>query len=156
MISNATPIICLSKINQLNLLKFVFGEIIIPVFIKEEILIKDKLGYDSIIKAIKEGWIKVVECDKKVDYGLGSGDNSVINLARERRDTAIIDDALAIKVARTLEIPIIRTTSVIFMALQRKVINNNEAIKILNQLIGEGYYIKPIEYAALLTKLKEL
>jgi len=154
LIADATPIICLSRINQLGLLKLVFKTVVIPSSVKKEVLVEGKPGYASIVRAVKEGWLKVVEPKSKTDYGVGSGENSAINLARERKDMLIIDDAFAIKVANAFNIPIIRTTTAIFMALQRKFIAREQAINILNQLIENGYYINPREYAVLLTRLK--
>ena len=155
MISNATPIICLSRINQLSLLKLIFKSVIIPSSVGKEVLIEDKPGYSGIVNAIKEGWLKVAEPRSKTDYGIGAGENAAINLARERKDTLILDDAFAIKVTKAFDIPIIRTTTVIFIALQKKIVTRNQAINILNQLIENGYYISPREYSILLTRLKE-
>lgn len=154
MISNATPIICLSRINQLRLLKLIFKSVIIPSSVRKEVLIEGKPGYSGIVNAIKEGWLKVAEPINKIDYGIGAGENAAINIARERKDTLILDDAFAIKAAKAFDVPIIRTTTVVFIALQKKVISRDEAISILNQLIENGYYISPKEYSVLLTKLK--
>lgn len=155
MISNSTPIICLSKINQLSLFKLIFKTIIIPPSVKKEVIIENKPGSVNIINAIKENWIKIIEPKSKNDYGLGAGESSAINLAKERGDTIIIDDAFAIKVANTFDIPTIRTTTIIFIALQKNIITKNQAINLLNELIENGYYISPKEYSILLTRLKE-
>ena len=112
-----------------------------------------KGGYHSISNALNKGWIKVVDPKKSIDLGLGAGENATINLARERKDSIILDDAYAIKAARTFNINIIRTTSIIFMAVKKKLITKDEAITIINSLIGIGYYISPKEYSVILTKL---
>ena len=44
MISNSTPLILLSKINQLTILKKVFNKITIPEGVKDEVLIENKRG----------------------------------------------------------------------------------------------------------------
>lgn len=155
MICNASPLICLSSINQLELLKKLFRTITIPVQVKEEVLIREKPGYNIIKTAIKDKWIKIVTPKQNIILGLGKGETASINLAKERNDTLIIDDASAIKAANALNIPTIRTTTVIFKAIKKKIITKEEAINILNQLINVGYYIAPKEYAVLLTKLKE-
>ena len=66
----------------------------------------------------------------------------------------ILDDALAIKAANAFYIQIIRTTTVIFKALQKKVITKAHALNILNQLIESGYYISTKDYAVLMNGLK--
>ena len=72
MISDATALICLSKIDELDLLKKLYSIVIIPPAVKEEALIEGKEGYLRIYKAIKSGWIKVVSPKKKIKLGLGA------------------------------------------------------------------------------------
>ena len=153
MICNATPLICLAKINQLELLKKLFGYIIIPQSVKEEVLIEDKPGYFIINDAIKKSWIKVDEPKEEINLGLGKGETSAINLAKERKDKLIIDDAAAIKSAKIFNIHIIRSTTVIFMAVEKKIINKKQAISLINKLLEIGYYISPRYYSAILTRL---
>jgi len=154
LISNATALICLSKINKLHLLKKVYSAVMIPSAVKKEVLLEGKEGYSSITNAIESGWIKVADPKKSFDLGLGAGENQAINLAKERKDSIILDDALAIKAAKAFDIPIVRTTTVVFIALQKKVINKSQALNTLNQLIENGYYISTKDYAILMSKLK--
>ena len=154
MISNAVAIICLSKIKKLDLLKKVFGRVIIPNSVKEEVLVVGKGGYGAIKDALSEGWIIAIEPKEKTDYNLGYGENDAINLAVEKKVSIILDDAYAIKVAKALNINILRTTTIAFMAVKKKIISKNEAINILNGLVQIGYFISPKEYTVLLDKLK--
>lgn len=154
MISNATALICLSKINRLNLLKKIYHNVLIPSAVKREVLLEGKEGYSSINSAIKSGWIKVIEPKKNLKLGLGAGENQAINLAIERKDSIILDDAFAIKAAKAFDIPVVRTTTIIFVALQKRIISKAQALNILNQLIENGYYISTKDYAVLLSKLK--
>ena len=154
MISNATALICLSRINKLDLLKRLYSVIIIPTAVKEEVLIEGKEGYLSVYKAIKSGWIKVVNPKRKTKLGLGAGENQAINLAIERKYSIILDDAFAIKAAKAFDITILRTTTIIFIAYKNKLITKSQTLKILNQLIEIGYYISIKEYTILISKLK--
>ena len=125
MISNATALICLSKINKLELLRKVHSAIIIPSAVKAEVLIEGKEGYASINNAIKNGWIRVIEPKKNINLGLGKGETQAISLAMERRDSIILDDAVAIKAAKALDISVLRTTTVVFTALKKKIITKH-------------------------------
>lgn len=156
MISNSTPIILLSKINRLILLKKLFSQIIIPEEVSKEVLIEDKPGYLIINRAIKDGWIKIENPKNNLELGLGKGENSAINLARERKDKLIIDDALGVKAAKAFNIEILRTTTLIFMALEKKLLKKDEAILVANALIENGYYIAPKYYSAIITKLNTI
>ena len=153
MICNATPLICLGKIGKLELLKKLFGSVNITNAVKEEVLIEEKEGFISIANAIREGWIKIIDSKKDSYLGLGKGENSSINLAKEKNDKLIIDDYLAIKVANEFNIETIRTTSLILMAFRKNFMTKKEVISIINKIIENGYYISPKHYAALLSKL---
>lgn len=154
MISNATAIICLGKLNKIDLLKRVYSVVLIPSAVKKEVLLEGKGGYSSINNAIESGWIKVSDPKRSLELGLGSGENQAISLAKERRDSIILDDALAIRAAKALNIPVVRTTTVVFIALQKGIINKTQALNILNQLIENGYYISTKDYAVLISRLK--
>ena len=153
MICNASPLIFLAKINQLYLLKKLFSRIYIPNSVKEEILIEEKPGFTVIDKAIKEGWIKVKDMKKSMNLGLGQGEQDAISLALELKESLIIDDAVGIKVARSLNIETFRTTTLILMAVKKKIFTKKQAVELINKLLNAGYYIAPKYYANLITKL---
>lgn len=154
MISDSVAIICLAKIGKLDLLRKLFRTLIIPNSVKEEVLVKGKPGYNVIFNAIEEGWINTAEPAKKADFGLVGAENDAIELARERNDYLILDDAFAIKVAKSFDIPTIRTTTVIFLAANKQFLTQPQATDALINLIDAGYYITPQELAALLARLK--
>ena len=153
MISNASPLIFLSRINQISLLKKLFVTILITTEVKDEIFVESKPGTIDVSNAIKQGWVKIVEVKESIPLGIEGGESSSINLAIERKDKLIIDDAIGIKVAKAFDIETIRTTTVIFMALKKKIISKKQAVSIINKLIDIGYYISPRYYSAILTKL---
>lgn len=155
MIADSTCMICLSKIKKVELLKKVFRSVAIPRAVKNEILIEGKEGLQDIQNALNEGWLKIRNAKRVMNLGLGEGENEALSLAHERKETLILDDAYALKAARALHIDTIRTTSIIFIAVKKKIIDKEESIAILNKLIENGYYISPAAYAAILTKLKE-
>ena len=155
MISNSTPLIFLSKINKLNFLKQLFKTLIIPEDVKKEVLKENKPDSISIKRSIEEGWIKVKDPKDNKDLQLGTGENAAINLARENADSLIIDAALGIKVAQEFNIKTLRTTTIIFMAVNKKIIDKEQAIILVNKLIENGYYISNEYYAKILTKLKD-
>jgi uncharacterized protein len=154
MICNSTPLICLAKINQIELLKKLFDKIFIPNSVKEEILIEGKPGFSEINKALNEGWIKIMDPKKYLNLGLGKGEDSAISLASERNEMIIIDDGLAIKYIKSLDLDFIRTTGVIISALQKRILNKKQTISIINDLIYNGYYISPRIYTEIINIIK--
>lgn len=153
MISNATPLICLARIQQLELLKKLFDKVIIPKEVEEEIFIDDKPGIKALKEAMDAGIIQVVHQKKSIPLGLGKGETAAISLAKERNDRILLDDAAAIKAAEALNIATMRTTSILFLAVQKKILKKKEALYLLNQLIENGYYITPKYYVLIVQKL---
>lgn len=154
MISNSTFLILFSKIDKLDIIKKVFGSITIPESVKNEVLVDGKPGFVVIQKAINDKWIKITNPKNRLNLNLGVGETDAISLAKEKNDILIIDDGCAIKAAKFYNINTIRTTTLIFIALKKKIINKKQAEDLLNGLIKEGYYIKPEEYSIILNKLK--
>ena len=154
MIADSTVLICLGRIKMLELLKKLYKKIIIPPSVEKEVLIEVKEGYKIIHHAIKSGWIEVMRPNKTIGLGLGRGEEQAISLAVERKDSIILDDAYAIKAAKALNIPFVRTTTVIFTSLKKRILIKKQALSILNLLIENGYYISTKDYAILISKLK--
>ena len=65
IISNSSPLIYLSKLNKLELLRKLFSKIIIPKQVYEEVVVKGRenkfLDYLKIENAINNNWIIVEE-----------------------------------------------------------------------------------------------
>lgn|SRR3989338_9309948 len=153
MISNTTPLICLARIHKLGLLKTLFGTIVIPKEVEEELFIDNKPGLQILKEAGTSGIIQISNPEKIIPLGLGKGETAALSLARERNDSILLDDAAAIKAAEALNISTFRTTTVLFLAVQKKLLTKKEALLLLNQIIENGYYIAPKYYAALVQKL---
>ncbi len=155
MISDAAPLIFLSKIGKLDLLQKLFKEIIIPPAVKTEVLVDGKLGYTIIKEAVDQHWIKIKSPRQKLELSLGSGESEAISLAKETNDTLLLDDAYAIRAAKVYQVETMRTTTVLFLACHKKLITPPELLQSIQDLMKAGYYIRPSEYALLLSKIRE-
>jgi len=153
MISNSTPLICLARVNQLELLKKLFKKIIVPEEVKKEVLIENKPGY-SVLKEAFSKWIKVRKVDSKLPVGLHEGEKAAISLAYEKNENIILDDLTAIKVAQAYNIPVFRTTTIIIIAVKKNIISKKEGLQLINKLIENGYYISPLVYIDIVAKLQ--
>jgi uncharacterized protein len=156
MISDTSPLIFLSKINALYILKRLYNTIKIPEMVKEELYSGGREDILAISKEIEEGGIKVLKLKKEIIYTGGKGENAAINLAVESKENLLIDDFHGIRIAESLGIEICRTTTIVLKALQKKIINKNEALILLKRLLDNNYYISPRFYAELLEKILKL
>jgi predicted nucleic acid-binding protein len=144
VIVNSTPLIILSNINQLNLLKDLYSEIYIPETVFKEVTEKA----DSACQQIKENtdWIHVCkikdESQKRMYQAkLHAGEVEVMILAQEKpvSDLVILDDNAAKKTAKFLGLKVTGSLGVILKAKKTGLIK--EVAPLMNQLISNGFYI---------------
>lgn len=120
-VSNATPLIALSRIGRLDLLEDLFVEVLVPQAVYDELVIRGKgrPGSDAIAGA---PWIcsrTVVDTALVVRLqaqGLGLGEAEALALARETTSVCLTDDIAAILQAQKIGVPTRRTLGVILEA----------------------------------------
>jgi predicted nucleic acid-binding protein len=144
LVSNTGPIIALSSIDHLEILKRIFEEVILSETVHNEIMQggKDFTGLGSYRKAT---WIKVQSLTDPIEPLLGTlldkGEASVIQLAREKgADFALIDERKARKIARKIYgIHVVGSARILVEAKHRGFISNvREA---LEGMRSAGYWI---------------
>lgn len=144
VIVNTTPLIALSHVGQLSVLKELYGEIIIPEAVYRELSVKAesicKRTVDMSLDWIRVGKIQNQMAKSMYKTQLHDGEVEVMILSKEiGADVVIIDDANAKKHAKYLGLPVTGTLGVLIKAKQEGYI---EALKpILYQMIEHGIYI---------------
>ena len=144
VISNSSPIIALSRCQQLHLFKELFGRIFIPHAVYEETVLECHfpLLQESIAPAIND-FILVVNPAANYSFSrnLGKGERGVLNLAIEKRpDMLVMDDQKARNEAKELGFLPSFTTDIIKKAAEkRKMIESYD--EIMNQLHTFGIYL---------------
>ena len=124
IISNTTPINSLLKIGKLNLLKELYGKIIIPFAVYQEIEEGiDKPYYHDLTEI---DWIEIVKINnpKSREYflDLDKGEAEVLILSKEQNaDLVIIDEIMRRRYAKQLELSLTGTIGVL---LKRKELNS--------------------------------
>lgn len=164
VVSNSTPLIYLAKIGKLDLLKVVFGEVLIPNGVLTEVVkkgksLKRKDAY-TVENAIVQGWIRVVEADPfEIPIELDKGEEEALSLAKQLKlEIVLIDDISARSAARLLGLTPRGTIFVLLMALKKKHIAFEEFLQALDQLIEQGFrlkeevYVEAIKEAARIAK----
>jgi uncharacterized protein len=106
IISNTGPIIALSSIDHLELLKQIFEEVIVPESVHNEIMHGGK-NFTGLGAYRRATWIKVEFLAERIEPLLATvldkGEASVIQLALEKHvDFALIDEKKARKIARNI------------------------------------------------------
>lgn len=145
VIVNSTPLIILGNIDRLDILQKMYGEIIIPQAVFEEVTSKND---DAKLKLSQNlSWIKIFEVKDKSNRKiyqakLHDGEVEVMMLANEiSTDLLIIDDNAAKKTAKFLGFTVTGTLSVLLKAKTQKIIG--EIKPILKEMLNRGFYISP-------------
>jgi len=142
IVSNTTPIITLLTISKLDLLKEIYGQIIVPKGVYDEIEQgKDKQFYTDLTKF---EWIKIkLIKDKetlKYLHDLDRGEAEVIVLANElKADLVIIDEQLGRQYAELFNLKITGTIGVLLKAKELGLIKQIKPL--INQMIENGIWL---------------
>lgn len=154
IISNSSPLIVIGKTGQLQLLKLIYKQILIPKEVYVEVVErgKEKKEQDAYLieEAITEGWIKVENLTKKEiqssmelhkKFGISNGEGEAIILAqRYKRCTLILDDIEAREIAKARNIVLSDTLIIPLEALANKKINYENFKRIFEKIVG---FMKP-------------
>ena len=123
VVINATPIIALSLIGSIDLLRHLYVEVLIPPAVRVEVLAggTDRAG---MIELQQAGWLREISlqnprsADLLVD--LDRGEAEVLVLALEQNaDLVILDERLARRHAKRLGLPITGTLGILLQAKQQ-------------------------------------
>ena len=146
VIVNSTPLIALCHVNQLNILRQLYGEITIPKAVYDEISVKEEsVCKKSVDEAL--GWIHIQEIQNQLaktmfKSQLHDGEVEVMILAMEQQaSVVVIDDRNAKKYAKYLDLPVTGTLGVLMKAKQKGYLS--ELKPVLDVMIQNGIYIKP-------------
>jgi predicted nucleic acid-binding protein len=147
-IVNATPLIALAVVDQLDLLPQILGDIIVPTTVHNEVIRQglERPGAQLIAQA---KWLQVVspKTTSTIEpflLGLDPGELDVLLLAREQQpDWVIIDERQARRAARALGLPVKGTVGILLAAGLTGLRSRDELIADLAKMISHGIRISP-------------
>jgi hypothetical protein len=128
VVVNTTPIIALSLIGKLDLLRELYGEVSIPPAVRSELLAGGPQGTGS--RALSDAtWLRVISLldPRRADLllvDLGRGEAEVIALAQEvDAELVLLDERLARRHARRLGLKLTGTLGVLLKAKERGLVS---------------------------------
>lgn len=165
-VADSAPLIYLAKIGRLELLT-AYYEVFIPEAVYEEVVEKGtaKRFPDALIirKEIKNKRIRLKKLDDKQRKeaqelrrfaNIGAGEAEATVLAKVLSSDLILDDVLAQGVAGTFGLKPLWTTSFILKLLGEGKISKEETKRVIEDLVGAGYWIGEDVLVKLLKKLE--
>ena len=155
-VSDATPLIHLSKISKISYLKKLFDKIFIPKEIYEEVVVKGKeLNKKEVVLIeglIEENFVMVKETSSKAEMpNLHIGELKAIALCNELKvKNLLIDEKEGYEAAGLVGLNPLRTTALLLRLLNKKLIKFEEYKESLLALSESGYFLSAEAYERLL------
>jgi uncharacterized protein len=145
VVSNAGPLIHLSWIGQLDLLRHLYDELIVPIRVRVEVLQADDdvHGVSELRAAFESGWVHVHLAGSRKDVEalesiLDSGESEAIVLARElQADLLLLDDRRARREAERQGMPMTGTIGILQTARDRGLVP--AVLPLLTELRSLGF-----------------
>ena len=139
---NASPLIVLGKIGQLDLFNMLAEEVVVPNEVAEEI--KAGPENDMARLAIETGKFLIASPSKPIAeliaWDMGAGETSVISFALNNSGwVAILDDAAARKCASSFGISVKGSLAIVILAKKRKLIPS--AKQLLREMQSAGLHL---------------
>ncbi len=156
VVSNSSVVIALTRICRLDLLEKLFGEILVPEAVWQEVAVKGKPGSEKIMRA---DFIRVRKVsDKKLATLLKNlideGEAEAITLALEANaDLLLVDDRDARSLAKRLGLQVMGTLGVIALAKYEGLIP--EAKPVVEKLVESDFWMSKKILEEFLRELSE-
>lgn len=144
VVADASTLIGLSRINQLELLRELFGRVLVPEGVYDEVVEEDKPGSERVRKA---KYLKVEKVNDRIGvelllHTLGLGEAEVVVLAKEKRaDLVLLDEKRARKAARRAGFNVMGVLGLLVTAKRRKLIPWVEPF--VKELLNQGFRLSP-------------
>ena len=158
VVSNTTPLSELAKVGKMYLLRDVFGRVVIPVEVYDEVTTGNHPAVQQVQSA---NWIEVRRVsypeetvNLQMETGLDLGESAAIALAKElKAQRILIDESAGRTVAKARDLPVTGTVGVLLIAKQQGLISKVKPI--LDELIAVGKRISPELYREVLAIANE-
>ena len=126
VVSDSTPLITLMKATQLQILHELFGEIIVPEAVYDELTVNEKYFEETKLIKISE-FIRVISVEDRKSVsllqraaGLDLGESEAIIFAENNNaDLLLVDEALGRRVAKSMGIEIMGSIGVLVSAFRK-------------------------------------
>ncbi|MBM4463027.1 MAG: hypothetical protein FJ012_06770 [Chloroflexi bacterium] len=167
VVPDASPLIALGKIEEVNLLPKLYGRVMITPWVWDEAITKGKARGASdaayLEKAIQElrfTKVRLSAAERMLVQqlkaeGAGSGEAEVLAIAKRRKALAILDDKNARVLAVGLDIDHIGTAGILYEAFVHSLLSYEKLLELLEKL-GKVAWISPELVAGIIRRAREV
>lgn len=155
IVADASPLISLARIHQIDLLRKLFDQVIIPPVVGEELKLSDKPGgllFQTATWLIEED-LESDEVLKQISTNLSDGERHAIALSHQLGYELLIDELSGRKEAEKTGVVVKGTIGLLLKAKDEGLI---EAVKpMIENLIRQGFWVSTRFYEQALEKAGE-
>ena len=157
-VCDTSPLILLAKIGRLDLLFRLYGQVVIPVSVLDEVRARSTEETTAIESLVEKQALEIQrgspEALERVPAALGAGEREVIALAIETdADIVVLDDREGRRVARESDLTVTGTIGILIEARGRDMIPSVR--RELDRLIEAGMWIEEAFYHRILQEFDE-
>ncbi len=161
VVSDATPIISFLKINRLDILNKLFGEVLLPEAVYEELTSNSAFQEEAeqvraceFFKKVSVGNSETVDMLMRVT-GLDLGESEAIVYSDENNsDLLIVDEVRARHVAASMKLRITGTIGILTAANENGLLNKDEAVECVKILRMSNRHISETLLNSVIENLK--
>ena len=162
VVSDTTPLISLLKINRLDLLKKLFGDVLIPQAVFDELTDDERFRLEADqIREKKFIVVKPVNNPESTNIlkratGLDQGESEAIVLTDElKADLLLMDEAKGRNISAQMGLRIMGTIGIFMAAYEEDELSSDEVRECIAGLQHAGRHIGQRHYQMLLSRLKD-
>lgn len=162
VVSDTTPLISLLKINRIDLLEKLFGDVLIPQAVFDELTVDERFRLEADqIRQKKFIVVKPVNNPESASIlkratGLDQGESEAIVLTDElKADLLLMDEAKGRNVSAQMGLRIMGTIGILMAAYEEHELTSDEVRECVDGLQRAGRHIGQRHYQMLLSMLKD-
>ena len=162
VVSDTTPLISLLKINRIDLLEKLFGKVLIPDAVFDELTVDERFWLEA--EQIRQTKFIIVKSVMNPDAanllrratGLDRGESEAIVLTDECKAALLLmDEAKGRMVSSQMGLKIMGTIGILMAAYEENELSSNEVRECVDGLQHAGRHISQAHYQALLNRLRD-
>lgn len=145
IVSDSGPIIAFSKIDRLDILRLLFGRVLIPDAVYDEIVVKGmgRPGSDDVARSswIERRTLMNVDLMRELPQRIHAGEREAIALAYELGMQLLIDERRGRQAAYNIGVVIIGSLGVLAEARREEIVE--DLTPLVQTILDSGYWISP-------------
>ncbi len=157
LIFDATPLIYLTRVGLVNLIEGIRAHKFAARSVFKEVVERGKLkGLADALALSRLFEAGVIDIADPLDAkylqalrrvrGLEEPDAETLAIAKERNYTAVLDDLLARKVAKTYGIDFVGTPHILILGIRNHLLGKEDALKAVDEMVDAGWRCGPELY----------